>query len=135
MFRRARYQRGQSLVEFALLLPLLLIILLGVVDFGRVYFAYVSVTNAARNGAEYASASTEKAADLDGIRQAALADTENLLNTTPTNPDVSAETGLDSQGKTYASVTVSYTFETLVSWPGMPHSVDMERTVRMRVAQ
>ncbi|MGB6836982.1 MAG: TadE family protein [Dehalococcoidia bacterium] len=135
MFRRARYQRGQSLVEFALLLPLLLIIMLGVLDFGRVYFAYVSVTNAARNGAHYASATTEKAGDLDGIRGAALADTENLLNTSPTNPAVSAQTGLDSQGKTYASVTVSYTFETMFPWPGIPDSVDMQRTVRMRVAE
>lgn len=135
MLGQARSQRGQSLVEFALLLPLLLIIALGVFDFGRVYFAYVSVTNAARNGAQYASVSTERAGDLDGIRGAALADTENLLNTSPTNPDVSAETGLDSQGKTYASVTVSYTFETLFPWPGIPDSVDMERTVRMRVAE
>ena len=135
MRRRTRYQRGQSLVEFALLLPILLIIVLGVTDFGRLYFAYVSVTNAARNGAHYASASTEKAADLDGIRGAALADTENLLNTSPTNPDVSAQTGLDGQGKTYTSVTVNYTFETLLPWPGVPDSVDMQRTVRMRVAE
>lgn len=135
MLGRARHQRGQSLVEFALLLPLLLIIALGVFDFGRVYFAYVSVTNAARNGAQYASFSTERAGDLEGIRGAALADTENLLNTSPTNPDVSAATGLDSQGKTYASVTVSYTFETLFPWPGIPDSVDVERTVRMRVAE
>jgi len=43
--------QGQSLVEFALVLPVLLIVLLGVLDLGRLYFAYVTVTNASREGA------------------------------------------------------------------------------------
>ena len=43
-------RRGQALVEFALILPVLLIILLGTVDAGRLIFAYNSVANAAREG-------------------------------------------------------------------------------------
>lgn len=46
--------RGQSLVEFALILPVLLILLLGVVDFGRAVAAYNSVSNAARTAARLA---------------------------------------------------------------------------------
>ncbi len=46
-------QRGQSLTEFALMAPLLVLVLLGAVDLGRAYFAYVSITNAAREGARY----------------------------------------------------------------------------------
>ncbi len=44
---------GQSLVEFAVSLPVLLVILIGVVDLGRLYFSYISVVNAAREGARY----------------------------------------------------------------------------------
>ena len=47
--RRGR-RRGQALVEFALVLPVLLVILLGTVDAGRLIFAYNSVSNAAREG-------------------------------------------------------------------------------------
>lgn len=48
-------QRGQSLVEMALVLPLLLLILLGIVDLGRVFNAYIVITNASREGALYGS--------------------------------------------------------------------------------
>jgi len=47
--------RGQSLVEFALVLPLLILILLGVFDLGRAFNAYIVITNAAREGAYYGS--------------------------------------------------------------------------------
>jgi len=43
-------RRGQALVEFALILPVLLVILLGTVDAGRLIFAYNAVANAAREG-------------------------------------------------------------------------------------
>lgn len=45
---------GQSLAEFALLLPVLLLVLMGLFDFGRAVFAYNSVSEAARNGARVA---------------------------------------------------------------------------------
>jgi TadE-like protein len=47
-----RSSRGQSLVEFALVLPLLLVLLLGVADFGRVFAAGITVEAVARNAAE-----------------------------------------------------------------------------------
>ena len=46
--------RGQALVEFALILPLLVLLLVIALDFGRVFFGWVSATNAARIGANYA---------------------------------------------------------------------------------
>jgi hypothetical protein len=49
-------QRGQSLVEFVVILPLLLIMLSGLLDLGRLYFAYVAVTDVAGEGAGYAAA-------------------------------------------------------------------------------
>lgn len=50
-----RARRGQSLVEFALVLPMLLVLLLGVADFGRVFQAGIVAEAAARNGAEAAA--------------------------------------------------------------------------------
>jgi Flp pilus assembly protein TadG len=52
---RDRSRRGQALVEFALVLPVLLVLLLLAVDFGRLFTTYVSVNNAAREGAFYAA--------------------------------------------------------------------------------
>lgn len=48
-------RRGQSLVEFALVLPMLIVLLLGIVDFGRVFHAGIVVEAAARNAAEAAA--------------------------------------------------------------------------------
>lgn len=142
--RLIRGTRGQSLAELALLLPVLLLLVLGAIDFGRLYFAYVSVTNASRNAAQYGSFNTIRASDedcTDGncLRLAAIADTSNLLNTSATNPDVTTEPcsagSLDDQGRECVRITVTYTFETLVPWPGLPNSIDMSRTVQMRVAE
>jgi Flp pilus assembly protein TadG len=47
--------RGATAVEFALVLPLLLLILMGVVDFGRALNAQVTLTQAAREGARLAA--------------------------------------------------------------------------------
>lgn len=51
--RTARGRIGQSLVELALALPMLLLIMLGTIDIGRVFFDYVQIRNAAREGAGY----------------------------------------------------------------------------------
>lgn len=65
------------MVEFALVLPLLILMLVGVLDFGRAIFAYNSVSNAARTGARVAivdqsgpairGAATEDAVGLDPL--------------------------------------------------------------------
>jgi Flp pilus assembly protein TadG len=68
-------QSGQSLVEFALLFPLLLLILLGAIDLGRAFNAYVTITNASREGARYGSThptntsgvTTRVQAELSGV--------------------------------------------------------------------
>lgn len=48
-----RHERGQDLIEFALVLPLLFLFLFGALDFGRAFFSYIVITNAAREGARY----------------------------------------------------------------------------------
>lgn len=53
--RRRAGKRGQSLVEFALILPLLVLLLYGLAEFGFLLYAHVQVTNAAREGARAGS--------------------------------------------------------------------------------
>ena len=89
-----RHPRGQSLVEFALVLPMLLVLLLGIADFGRVFAAGITVEAAARNGAEAAAqeylqllqknGGTLSTVDYQRVHQAALdrvcGDAETLPN-------------------------------------------------------
>ena len=49
-----RHRRGAAAVELAMILPVLMTIVLGCVDFGRFAYNYIAVTNAARAGASYA---------------------------------------------------------------------------------
>lgn len=76
--------RGQSLVELALALPLLLILLLGMVDVGRAYIYTTALTNAAREGAYYAV-------------------TTNGATTTQVQQRVCNETGFTAYGTACAS--------------------------------
>jgi Flp pilus assembly protein TadG len=57
MSRYSRREDGQAVVEFALVLPLLLLILLGIVQFGSVFRDYIALTDATRVGARQASVS------------------------------------------------------------------------------
>jgi len=50
-----RRQRGQSLIEIALALPILVLILAAVIDAGRAFDAYITITNAVREGARFGS--------------------------------------------------------------------------------
>jgi Flp pilus assembly protein TadG len=49
--RRRNGEKGQALVEFALLIPIFLILLFAIVDFGMGFYSWITVTNAAREGA------------------------------------------------------------------------------------
>jgi Flp pilus assembly protein TadG len=70
--RAAVDERGQSLVEVALTLPVLLLIVIGIVDIGRLYAYKVAVTNAAREAAFYGARDPQSAADgTTGICQRA----------------------------------------------------------------
>jgi Flp pilus assembly protein TadG len=61
--RRWKLASGQELIEFALVLPLLLLVLLGIIEFGLLFQQYEVVTNAAREGARIAVLPTYTKAD------------------------------------------------------------------------
>jgi Flp pilus assembly protein TadG len=53
--KQPKYEQGQSLVELALSLTLLLLLLGGAIDLGRMFFTYIALRDAAREGAIYGS--------------------------------------------------------------------------------
>jgi len=110
--RRLRSERGAELIEFALILPLLMFIILGLVDFGFMFQRFEVVTNAAREGARIAVLPGYATADVTARVQNYL--TTGGVAVTGTNPTVSvtsvpiaAGAGPALQGKrvqvTYAS--------------------------------
>ena len=63
-------KRGQSLVEFALILPVMIILVFGIIDFGMGLRSYISLTNATREGGRFAAIGNSAGAypaDCDGI--------------------------------------------------------------------
>ena len=66
---KSRTRRGQGIVELALSLPLLLLIMLGTIDVGRVFFDYIQLRNAVREGAGYGAKMPE---DTAGIKNYVL---------------------------------------------------------------
>jgi Flp pilus assembly protein TadG len=71
--RNSRKERGANLVEMALLVPLLLLLLVGVADLGRAYFTYITMINAAREGARHG---VDHPADTGGIIARVLSEAE-----------------------------------------------------------
>ena len=69
-FRRDRRSRGQSLVEFSLVIPIFLLLLIAVFDLGRGVFAYNTLTNAAREGARMAIVNQDTATIIADAKEA-----------------------------------------------------------------
>lgn len=53
-----RDSRGQAIVEMALVLPIFILLVMGIIDFGRLYNAQISITHASREGARQAAVGT-----------------------------------------------------------------------------
>lgn len=93
-------ERGASIVEFALVAPLLFLLLFGVIEFGRGIATYTAASTAAREGARYATAVGEspytagvpRYIDCEGIEKAAEAKAV-MLNWDETQIEVVYDTG------------------------------------------
>ena len=135
---------GGAIVELAICLPLLMVILLVCVDGCRLFFAYTTIANAARNGALWATdplannaiAGITSQSPYASVTAAAEADTTNL------NPSLASEitagTGSVTQSGTVTAgstvtVTVTYKFTPITSYLGMS-SITMKRAAAMVVA-
>lgn len=80
-----RRESGQSLVEFALILPLVPSILFGIVEFGRGFQSWLAITNAAAYGARTGAVGASAAAIDAATRDAAASLDPNTLNVQITN--------------------------------------------------
>ena len=106
-----RQERGANLVEMALVLPLLALFLVAILDFGRAFNNYIIVTNAAREGARYASHFPGAQSDIQQATVREAADSGIVLDTA----DVFVTTGLGgiAAGEPI-TVEVEYTLDTII---------------------
>jgi Flp pilus assembly protein TadG len=84
----AKNEKGQALVEFTLVLPLLLLLVFGIVEFGRVYSAVLAVNHVARETARAAAVGVT-GTELDEIAEKAapqLPGDKLAVNVSPSNP-------------------------------------------------
>jgi hypothetical protein len=70
--------RGSSLIEMAVVAPLLLVLFVGMIDFGRYFYAGVELGNAARAGVQYGARSALTAVDAAGMESAARNDAHDI---------------------------------------------------------
>ena len=143
-FRRHRFNaddRAQSMVEVALLLPLLVFLLLGGADLARAFALQLAVQNGARAGAEAAaidfSPSTAEARQRalnEMSRTPALDPAAATVDVTFTKTDGTICTIDPSPADPcWATVRVQYDFRTVTPWPLSPNTAHFDRTTQMRV--
>jgi len=91
-----RKEHAQTMVEFALVFPIILLITYGIIEMGRLFFIYTAVTGAAREGARYGAASggtVPQFAECEEIREAVQSTA--FLITFP-DPENDIQIGYDS---------------------------------------
>jgi Flp pilus assembly protein TadG len=124
--------RGQSMVEFALLLPFLILLIVGTFDLGRAFFSLITITNAAREGARYG---TLHPSDEAGMKAAAATEATNS-GIPITTSNVVVNCTKDVNGRCFRGgvlrVTVNYTFESLLNL-FIPAQINISRFVEMAV--
>jgi hypothetical protein len=148
--RLARFGRsagGNISVEFALVLPFLILLILGATDFGRGFVEKLRLNNAARAGAQYALANHNKetAALYAGVEQSAQDDAEDLDQILDVDPNIYCKC-LDgtelacgqpcSGGEVpmrYIEVDVSGPFEFLFDYPTTTGSMTLSGHAELRL--
>jgi len=116
--------KGQSLVEFALVVPILLILVLGIVEFGRAWMTKNIMTGAAREAVRVAVVGGNGVARGD-----------NVLLSANLPPSTVVTDGTDTEGKALKIATVTHVFHflTIVNFlPGIPDNITLTSTTTMR---
>lgn len=99
-------ERGAAAVEMAIVLPLLLLILGGLVDFGRLYYTQLVLTNAAREGARTVTTGSTWSQAQTRVSQAS-----GTLNVTPASaPPIAATASCGSGTDVVVTVSLSSPF-------------------------
>jgi Flp pilus assembly protein TadG len=120
--RLLRGEKGQGLVEFALVITILFLIALGAVDLGRAFHATIVITNASREGARYLTLHPKDvAAGYIGTKNAAIAEAQgSSLSLAPSQVTVTLCTDIDPfpgcDSGTPVRVTVTYPFKLILAF-------------------
>ena len=101
---RAEGERGQSLVEFTMIIPIFLLLVFAIVDFGMGLYSWIVVTNAAREGARVGTVGADTATITQRVRDTA----GNLDNP---NLTVVVTNAVDAGGDPGESVSVNVDYE------------------------
>jgi Flp pilus assembly protein TadG len=141
-----RLASGTAITELALLSPVMLVLLLGVADFGRVMYTSIILSHAARAGAQYGAQNNGTTGDTVGIRNAALSEAQDIGAITvasqrlcfcQTGGAVSCTATTCSGGygvpRVMVQVTASTTFNTIAPFPGVPTTLALSRQAQVRV--
>lgn len=144
MPKQAYYQHGQSLVEIALTLPILVILFFGIAEVGFYLFSHVQVANATRAGARYGSLCRlnnnclggSGLADLTEVVELAVYTEGEALHMSAANTQVEVQPVLSAlpQVGTPITVTVIYTHSSfLISEliPMFPDEIPVQHSVVM----
>lgn len=138
-------QSGSALVEFAIVTPFLVLLLLGLIDVGRYTYYGILAAHAARAAVQYGSENLVTAADNTGMNTAAGADAQSLSNWTispthicmvsnlVTTCPASSSLSVSANLVYYVQVTVTGTFSPLIAYPGIPKNIPISATSTMRV--
>lgn len=105
-------ERGAVAVEFALLAPVLVMLLLGIAEFGRAYNAQITLTNAAREGVRVMAINNSQTDARTAAKNAAA-----LLNPALAGGNVTFSAPSCTVGA-QVSVTISYTLSTMTGIAG-----------------
>lgn len=146
LHRTLRSSRAQSLAELALTLPVLLIIVFGIIDFGLGLRSYISLSNGVREGARFAAVGNPAGvpANCDGTNNTTVygrvcVATEGL-DLDELTPDVSYPDGIAPGNSVVVSAQYTYQFITplgdLVSFFSggvFPTSIDLDSSTDMRL--
>lgn len=143
--RFLRSQSGSALVEFAVVTPFLVLLLIGLIDVGRYTYYGILAAHAARAAVQYGSENLVTAADTTGMKNAASQDAQNLsnwtvsataicmLNNQVTTCPASNSLSVSPNLVYYVQVTVTGSFSPLIAYPGIPTNVPVTATTTMRV--
>ncbi|MDQ0147906.1 MULTISPECIES: TadE/TadG family type IV pilus assembly protein [Pseudarthrobacter] len=105
-------ERGAAAVEFAILLPLLLMLVLGTIEFGRAYNAQITLTNAARDGVRVMAINNDPTAAKKAAQNAAA----SVSSTIPVS-DITLSSTTCSTGN-QITLTIKYTLSTITGIAG-----------------
>jgi hypothetical protein len=120
--------------------PFLTFLFVAATDYARIFHASLIVDNCARNGAIYASnvfTNTQWQGTSGQIASAQAAAVAEGTGLSPalTAANVAVSNGKDADGNTVVIVTVTYPFNTISRFPGIPSQVNLVSNAQMRQAQ